>query len=104
MRGYFYRPTTSSHASPLVTAPKATAPFVRFCGDYRWINEFIITGHYPIPNVQHSLNKAKGFKVFCDLDMTNSFHQISLDDETGDKLSIQTPWGQVAPMFLPEGV
>ena len=104
MCGYFYRPTVSSHASPLVTAPKATPPYVRFCGDYRWINEFIVTGHYPIPNVQHSLNKAKGFKVFCDLDMTNSFHQILLDDETGDKLSIQTPWGQVAPMFLPEGV
>ena len=104
MSNYFYRQTTSPHASPLVTAPKATAPFVRFCGDYRWINEYIITGHYPIPNVQHSLNKAKGFRVFCDLDMTNSFHQISLDDETGDKLSVQTPWGQVAPMFLPEGV
>ena len=36
--------------------------------------------------------------------MTNSFHQILLDDETGEKLSIQTPWGQVAPMFRPESV
>ena len=45
MSSYFYRPTTPAHASPLVTAPKATAPFVRFCGNYRWINEFIITGH-----------------------------------------------------------
>ena len=31
---YFYVPSKSPWASPLVIAPKATAPFIRFCGDY----------------------------------------------------------------------
>ena len=104
MKGYFYRTSSSSRASCLVTAFKPTPPGVRFCGDYRWLNEYIVVGHYPIPNVQNTLNKAKGFRVFCDLDWTNSFHQILLDDETADNLSVQTPWGQYAPKFLPEGV
>jgi hypothetical protein len=35
MRTYFYVPSNSPIASPLVVAPKAAAPFIRHCGDYR---------------------------------------------------------------------
>ena len=38
MSSYFYEKSTSTIASPLVVAPKATAPFIRLCGDYRPIN------------------------------------------------------------------
>ena len=101
---YFYIPSDSPIASCLVIAPKATSPFIRFCGDYVAINKFIITGHYPIPYVQLSLEKITSFKIFLDFDMVNSFHQIKLAQETSEKLSVQTPWGQVRPLFLPEGV
>jgi len=105
---YFYEAhhekNNSPIASPLVIAPKATSPFIRFCGDYRAINEFISIPKHPIPVVQHELTKAAQFKVFVDLDMTNSFHQIPLSDQASGLLSIQTPWGLVRPKFLPEGV
>jgi hypothetical protein len=48
--------------------------------------------------------KAAKFKVFVDLDMANSFHQIPLSPEFSDLLSVKTPWGLVRPKFLPEGV
>ena len=105
---YFYevdpRKCTSPIASPLVIAPKATSPFIRFCGDYRQVNEFISIPQHPIPVVQHELAKASQFKVFVDLDMTNSFHQIPLSDQASQLLSVRTPWGLVRPKFLPEGV
>ena len=105
---YFYENDrdrcTSAIASPLVIAPKATSPYIRFCGDYRAINEFITIPKHPIPVVQHELTKASQFKVFVDLDMTNSFHQIPLSEESSNLLSVQTPWGLVRPKFLPEGV
>ena len=101
---YFYEPSMSSIASPLVIAPKATAPFIRFCGDYREINKFIKIPQQPIPIVKHELMKAAKFKVYVDLDMANSFHQIPLSDEFSNLLSVQTPWGLVRPRFLPEGV
>ena len=41
--GYMYIPSQSPVASPLVIAPKATAPFIRFCGDYVQIGKYIIT-------------------------------------------------------------
>jgi Reverse transcriptase (RNA-dependent DNA polymerase) len=87
-----------------VIAPKATAPYIRFCGDYRIINDFIDIPQQPIPIVKHELVKAAGFKYFVDLDMANSFHQIPLSEEFSNLLSVQTPWGLYRPKFLPEGV
>ena len=105
---YFYesdpRKCTSPIASPLVIAPKATTPFIRFCGDYRQVNDYIAIPQHPIPIVQHELTKAAQFKVYVDLDMTNSFHQIPLGEQASQLLSVQTPWGLVRPKFLPEGV
>ena len=104
LRKYFYVDSDSPIASPLVIAPKATAPYIRFCGDYRQVNEHIAIPQQPIPIVQHELTKAARYKVFVDLDMANSFHQIPLSEEFSDLLSVQTPWGLVKPRFLPEGV
>jgi hypothetical protein len=102
--GYFYEWSDSSVASCLVIAPKATKPFIRFCGDYVTINKYILTGHYPIPHVQRSLEKIRPYKIYLDLDLVNSFHQFRLAHKTSQYLSVQTPWGQVAPKFMPEGV
>ena len=102
---YFYVKSDSPRVSPLVIAPKATEPFIRFAGDYSvWVNKFMLTGHWPIPNVRHSLEKIAQFSLFGDIDLTNGFHQIPICDKTSNLLSIQTPWGTVRPRFLPEGV
>lgn len=101
---YFYRESLSAIASCLVIAPKATAPFIRFCGDYVTINKYIVTNHYPIPNVKNSLEKLQKYKIFLDFDLVNAFHQIKLGPITSARLSVQTPWGQVEPMFMPEGI
>jgi hypothetical protein len=36
--------------------------------------------------------------------MTNSFHQIPIDNASSELLSVSTPWGLYRPLFLPEGV
>ena len=45
-----------------------------------------------------------GFRLFLDIDMTNSFHQFLLTEISSQRLAIQSPWGLVEPIFLPEGV
>ena len=104
MRTYFYETSTSPIASPLVIAPKATAPFIRLCGDYRPVNPYVSVPQEPIPHVQQAIAKAAGFTIFVDLDMTNSFHQIPIDFPSSNLLSVSTPWGLFRPKFLPEGV
>ena len=89
---YMYEKSSSDISSCLVIAPKATAPFIRFCGDYVGINRFIVIGHYPIPHVQRQLEKIMKFCIFLDFDLANAFHQIRLAAITSKCLSIQTPW------------
>jgi hypothetical protein len=104
LQSYFYRPSDSPVACCIVVAPKGGPPFIRLCGDYTSINKYIASGHPPIPAVRRSIEKIMGHKIFLDLDMTNSFHQFPLGPITSSRLSLQTPWGQVEPMFIPEGV
>ena len=104
LRAYHLVPSKSSIVSPITDADKATAPFVRICGDYRWVNTQILLDHEHIPHVRHELEKFKGFKYFIDLDMVNSFHQFRLAQSTSEKLSVITPWGSFRPVFMPEGV
>ena len=96
--------STSPWCSAAVVAAKATEPFVRICGDYPGMNKFIETGHYPIPIPKHELAKLKGYSLYADLDMTNSFHQLRLSTLSSRRLSVQFPWGVFRPQFLPEGV
>jgi hypothetical protein len=104
LKKYMYVDSNSDICSPLVKAPKATKPFIRFCGDYVKVNLHMEIGHFPIPDDRKSLEKISGFKLFADIDMVNSFHQIKLGDLTSHRLSIQTTWGQVRPLFMPEGI
>ncbi len=101
---YFYRKSNSPVASNLVIAPKATPPYIRFCGNYVAIGKYLITGHYPIPRVTQALAKIVNFQIYLDFDMANSFHQFIIDEISSALLSVQTPWGQFEPMFLPEGI
>ena len=77
-----------------LTSPWAS-PFVRFCGDYRWLNA---------PRVQYEVEKAMGIQIFFDIDITNSYHQFPLTATSSQTLAIQSPWGLVEPLFLPDGV
>ena len=101
---YFYEPSNSSITSPIVIAPKATSPFVRICGDYRLINKLLKIFNFPIPDVIKEMHKAARCKFFIDLDMRNAFHNLRLHYLTSELLSVQTPFGQFQPKFLPEGV
>jgi hypothetical protein len=104
MLTYFYVKSNSPVASPLVVAPKATKPFIRICGDYREVNKYLKMPQHTIPNVKHELEKCRRFKYYIDLDATNAFHQIKLSEETSELLSVQTVWGLVRPIFMPEDV
>jgi hypothetical protein len=88
----------------MVVAKKATAPFVRLVIDCREPNKYIEIPQAYIPHVKREIEKAAGWRVFIDLDMTNSFHQIPLHPDTQSKLAVKTPWGNYQPRFLPEGV
>ena len=104
LRKYMLVPSNSPIASPLAIALKPTKPYVRFCGDYVYINKFIVHAQHFIPNVQQELTKASKAQYYCDLDMRNAFHQIQLSLLTSLRLSIITMWGTFRPVFMPESI
>ena len=104
MLNYFYEKSVSPFASPIVIAPKATAPFWRICGDYRGLNKYVVVPQDVIPTVRREIEKTKGFSVFEDLDLANAFHQLKLAPYISERLSVATPWGLYRPNILPEGV
>lgn len=104
MLKYMYRVSYSAVASCLVLAHKDTPPGIRVCGDYRGVNEYIVSHHYPMPQVIHELHKLINFTVFIEMDLANAYHQLRLGPRTSAMLSVQTTLGQFEPMFMPEGV
>ena len=101
---YMLLPSESAVVSPMTVAPKNTEPWLRICGDYREPNKYVLVWYYHIPKPEDEIKKAAGFRVFIDLDLCNSFHQIPLGHLTSLLLSIMTPWGSFRPLFMPEGV
>ena len=104
LQTYFYVPSMSEFASPIVLAPKSSVPYVRFCGDYQEANMYLSAGHQFIPMVEHELHKIIKYRIFLDMDMKNAFHQLRLGVITSEYLSVKTPWGQFRPLGMPEGI
>lgn len=103
LKTYNFVPSTSPIVSPIVVAPKATSPYIRFCGDFSWLNPYFIMPQVTIQNVLKSLGKIANYKYFIDLDVTNAFHQFRLGERTSNLLSIITPTETVRPKFMLEG-
>ena len=61
---------------------------IRFCGNYWWLNAYVLKSQAYIPRVQYEVEKAMGFKIFLDIDMTNSFHQFPLTEPSSQRLAI----------------
>jgi hypothetical protein len=88
----------------VVVAKKKTHPFIRLCGDYKRVNKFLRVPKYPIPDVIPELHKLIEYPLYLDCDLTNAYHQMPIAKRVSRLLSIQTPFGQFEPKFMPEGV
>ena len=102
---YIYNVESKSPwASALVIAYKATKPWIRYCGDHRWLNQYLICPQAYIPHVQYEIDKIIGYKIMMDIDLANAFHQFPITPRSSQLLAVQTPWGLAEPKFMAEGI
>jgi transposase InsO family protein len=78
------RPSTSAWASPVVIVPKSDGS-IRFCVDYRKLNDVTKMDAYPIPSMERMIEKIAGAKFITTLDLTKGYWQIPLEDSTIEK-------------------
>jgi len=61
--------------------------------DYRKLNDIMVKGTYPLPNMEELLEAARGAKVFSKFDLKFSCNLIRVQPEDKWKTAFITPWG-----------
>lgn len=83
----------SDWGSPLVIIPKSDGG-VRLCVDYKvGVNPKLVSANYPIRRVDEILNKLKGARYFCRLDLFKAYLHIKVDKESSQIQTISTHRG-----------
>ena len=73
------RPSKSPWAAPVVLVKKKSGE-MRFCINYRQLNNVTKKDSYPLPRIDDILNKMSGKCVFSTLDLASGYFQIIMDD------------------------
>ncbi|CAF1442348.1 unnamed protein product, partial [Didymodactylos carnosus] len=85
-------PSFGPWASPVTLVPKKDGK-LRFCIDFRKLNEVTIKDTYPIPRIDDTLDALKGAKYFSTLDLSSGFWQVELDEGSKEKTAFVTHEG-----------
>ena len=86
------RPSTSEWASAPVLIRKKDGS-VRWCVDYRDLNNRTVKDNFPLPNIQDCLDSLAGSTFFSTLDMASGYYQIELEESDKKKTAIVTRYG-----------
>lgn len=83
-------PSCSAWSSPVVLVKKTSGKY-RFCIDFRKVNQLTEADAYPLPFIQHILDKLRGAKYISTLDLKQGYWQIPLSKESRPLTSFTVP-------------
>ncbi|KAJ8006814.1 hypothetical protein DPEC_G00111130 [Dallia pectoralis] len=66
---------------------------LRFCVDYRGLNDVTIKDSYPIPRIDESLDHVRGSSWFSSLDLRSGYWQVPLAPSAREKTAFSTDRG-----------
>ena len=92
LRNKVIEPSKSPWASPIVLIPKKDCT-LRFCVDYRKLNEVTVKDSYALPRIDDALATLNGNKYFSSLDLNAGYWQIPILEEDKEKTSFITDDG-----------
>ncbi|XP_077936125.1 uncharacterized protein LOC144383152 [Gasterosteus aculeatus] len=95
--------SNSAWCSPIVLVAKKDGS-VRFCVDYRRVNDVSRFDAYPMPRVDELLDRLGTARFFTTLDLTKGYWQIPLSPESKEKTAFSTPCGLYQFTTLPFGL
>jgi len=96
-------PSCSEWASAPVLVRKKDGR-VRYCTDFRKLNEVTRKDKFPLPLIEDCLATLSGTKYFNTLDMTSAYWQIGIMPEDRPKTAFITKYGQFEYNRLPFGL
>jgi hypothetical protein len=96
-------PTCSPWASPIVLVGKKDGS-LRFCVDYRKLNDVTKPDKYPLPRCDDSLNSLHGKKFFSSFDLESGYWQIPMDEASKEATAFTSPAGSWQFRCMPFGL
>ena len=77
---------------------------VRYCIDYRALNNLTVKDAFPLPNIDECLDVIGGTTFFSTLDMCSGYHQIEIDEKDKHKTAFITRYGLFQYKRMPFGL
>ncbi|THC88329.1 hypothetical protein EYZ11_012227 [Aspergillus tanneri] len=88
----YIRVSKSPAASPILLVRKPGGG-IRFCVDYRGLNELTVKDRYPLPLVKETLRNMSRARWFTKLDIIAAFHKIRMSPGEEWKTAFRTRYG-----------
>lgn len=99
----FIRVSKSPAAAPVLFVKKPGGG-LRFCVDYRGLNQITKKDRYPLPLIQETLKTIGQAKWFTKLDVVAAFHKIRIQPGDEWKTAFRTRYGLFEWMVTPFGL
>ena len=97
------KPVESEWAFPILLVGKPDGS-VRFCVDFRRLNERMLRDNYPLPHVEDILDGMRGAQVFSTIDLFSGYWQIRLSPECSKIATFICKFGTFAFQVTPYGL
>ena len=100
---FIYEIEHTEWVSPIVIVPKKNGK-LRVCVNLKKVNAATIRDHYPLPIIDHVLERVAGKKAYSFLDGFSGYNQVSIDPKDQHKIAFATEWGVFAYRVMPFGL
>lgn len=101
-KGYI-RKSQSPMTSSVLFVPKKDGS-LRFCVDFRRLNEAIVKNRYPLPLISEIMDRLQGATRFTKFDVRDGFHRIRIAEGHEWKTAFRTKYGLYEWMVMPMGL
>jgi hypothetical protein len=97
------RPSSSPFGANVLFVKKKDGS-LRFCVDYRMLNNVTVKNKYPLPHTEDLFDRVHGAKYFTKIDLRTGFYQIGVAPEDIHKTAFRTRYGLYEYTVLPMGL
>jgi hypothetical protein len=74
---------------------------IRLCVDFRNLNQLSLKDNYPLPNMEHLLQRVTSVGMMSMLDGFSGYNQVLVKREDQLKTTFTTPWGTFMYLRMP---